>query len=231
MRSLSTLRRVLLLTTGLILFGSGCMTAGKDFVRPDSRAVTIDRSTRAEILQRYGEPYSTGEITKHNYLLTTLHYYYAEARYGGVVYKKHCWFYFVGETLIGYSFVTGLPDQQISLDSSKVPFVVKGKTTKRDVLAIFGEPTGRFTYPAIRDEGTVAGDSMVVYEVHRWSSAKSYEHKVLEVVFDVRGVVKDLFFDAAMKGTPTGEAPQDEADVVERICSQCSDRGELASIG
>jgi hypothetical protein len=187
---------------------SACVEIGRDFVRPDPNAITLHRTTKDEIVRAFGPPYSTGQFSKNNQLIDSLHYFYGKEEPGdNVFYKKHCWFYFVGADLVGYSYLTGLPQEQMDFDARKVTSIVKGKTTKPEVLAAFGEPVGFFDFPMTDEKKTVEGDTSIIYAYHRRLDG-GFVEKVLEVYFDSKGIAKDVDLEVAEKAGTTPRAPQ-----------------------
>jgi hypothetical protein len=173
---------------------------GRQFTRPDSRSVSLGTTTKAKVLAQYGQPYSTGQFTKHNVLIDSVHYYYgAQQGMSNWILKKHCWFYFVGDRLMAYSFVTGFPEEQRDFAAARVAGIIKGKTARAEVIAVFGEPNGVFQYPVTEEKRTVEGDSMIQYGFHSRTGDSAFSDKFLQVIFDANNIAKEVDFDADEK--------------------------------
>ena len=186
----------------------GCVTAGRDFTRPSIATIKLGTTSRADILRDYGPPYETGQLLKHNQLVSSLHYAFAKKEFGSaMVYKKKIWFFFVNELLVGYSFSTGFPKEQRDFDTRAVQKLVKGTTTKAEVLRMFGEPWAALVYPMIADAFT-EGDSMFDFECHAvWERLGAQLHKRLRVFFDPMGLVKDVKLEESQKPPSKYEQP------------------------
>jgi hypothetical protein len=89
-----------------------------------------------------------------------------------VRYRKRCLFFFVGQKYLGYSFLSGAPEDQVRFDENLVSKIIKGKTTKDEVLALFGRPDAWLHFPVVPDKGAFQdyvgeeGDSLVDYAFH-----------------------------------------------------------------
>jgi hypothetical protein len=187
----------------LTLSLAACVEVGRDFVRPDPQSIAPKKTTKADILRQFGKPYSTGQFSRNSQFVDSLHYYYGVHESGGnFMYKKHCWFYFVGDAFVGYSFVTGLPIEQRNFDAKKVPSIVKGKTTRTEIISMFGTPSGVLEFPATDEKKTVEGDSAIQYQYYvRSSEDDIFVYKFLVVSFDPNGIAKDVDLDVSQKTT------------------------------
>ena len=198
----------------LLLFQLGCaaQTTERDFARPDLSASSATTVTEAAIIQQYGEPYSRGQLLKHGLMLRSLHYFRLTGDWAAHVrYKKQRWFFFSGDKYLGYSFLTGAPEEQIKFDDSKVPLIIKGKTSRSEVVAMLGLPNASLSYPATpdktgSDDSTSApGDTMLDYG-YRLSSLDGtwFDQKSLRIVFEASGIAKSVAFEASRKSSEAG---------------------------
>jgi hypothetical protein len=191
-----------------VLALSACITVGRNFVRPDPSTITLKKTTRSEIEARLGPPFSTGQFSKNGQLIDSMHYFYGKQdAIINVIHKKHCWFYFVGPDLVGFVYLTGLSSEQRDFDAQLVRWIVKGKTTKAEVMTMLGPPAGVLQYPVTDEKKTVEGDSSIIYSYH----AKQAD-KFLEVFFDVKGVAKDVNLEVSQKGSNAARAYGGGAD-------------------
>ena len=181
--------------------------AERELTRPAYSVFSSSTVTEGEILAQYGQPVSRGQLLKHDQLIHGLHYFRLSGDWSTRVrFKKHCWFYFAGQKYLGYSFVTGWPEEQVGFDEEKVSQVIKGKTTRDEVIAMFGPPDGMLRYPAMPDQTAAEGDSMVDYGYRLYSPNGGWvESKGLRIVIDPAGVVKDVVFEANKKNQTNGE--------------------------
>jgi hypothetical protein len=76
--------------------------------------------------------------------------------------------------------------------------IIKGKTTKKDVIAIFGEPQLKYTSPGMKissgkDERVLHKPSEVwIYSPHKYKFIDMLEPEPLRIMFDDQGVVSNF---------------------------------------
>jgi hypothetical protein len=118
----------------LVLAGCATPPAKPDLGRPDFSQFSAQSVVEADIVRRYGEPDSRGQVLKHGQLVHSLTYVRLTGDWSDRVrYRKRCLFFFVGQKYLGYSFLSGAPEDQVRFDETQVPKVIKGKTTKDEV--------------------------------------------------------------------------------------------------
>ena len=172
---------------------SGC--AGTNFKRPDPAALTVGKSTSADVTRVMGAPLQTGELLKNNEKIRTTRYAYAEGagtgRYPGVVPARAMVFSTFSDLLVGQEFISSFPGDATEFDETKVSAIAKGKSTRAEVLALLGKPNGEAIYPLIKNKA----ETGIVYS---YSHAKGsvfnmkFYSKALIVSFDANGVVTDV---------------------------------------
>ncbi|HEY3049285.1 MAG TPA: hypothetical protein VGJ72_17730 [Polaromonas sp.] len=183
---------VAVLTTAVL---SGC--AGTNFKRPDPQALVVGKSTATDVPRVMGTPGQVGEALKNDQKIKTARYAYAEGagtgRYPGVVPARAMVFSTFNDLLVGQEFVSSFPQDATEFDESKIPSIVKGKTTRAEVLAVLGKPNGDAIYPLIKKQGETAA-------VYSYSHAKGnafnmkFYSKALIVSFGSNDVVSDVEF-------------------------------------
>ncbi|MCW7536553.1 outer membrane protein assembly factor BamE [Aquabacterium sp. A7-Y] len=191
---MNTMSRFFVALTAAVL-SSSC--AGADFKRPGPGALTVGKSTTAEVTRVMGKPHQVGESIKNEQKLKTLHYTYADAagtgRYPGVVPARVVVFSAFNDLLVGQEFISSFAEDATDFDESKVSALVKGKTTRTQVLQLLGRPTGEAIYPVVKKQG----DKTLLYS---YSHAKGdafnmkFYNKALIVSFGPGDVVSDVEF-------------------------------------
>lgn len=177
----------------LVFVLSGC--AGKDFVRPDSQQLILGKSSQTDILKLMGEPYKTGEVLKNNERIKNLHYAYAstggESKYPGVIPARGLTFSTFNDQMVGQEFVSSFAADITDFDDSKITQIIKGKTTRSEVIALLGKPSGEAIYPMIKDKN---GTAIVYGYNHVKGSAFNLQFyaKLLIVSFDTKQIVTDV---------------------------------------
>ncbi|MCZ4306019.1 hypothetical protein O4G98_14895 [Zoogloeaceae bacterium G21618-S1] len=189
--------RVLLALVSVALL-SGC--AGSNFKRPEPQSLMVGSSTTADVTRVMGNPLQTGELLKNEEKVKITRYAYAEGagsgRYPGVVPARAMVFSTFNDKLVGQEFVSSFPEDATEFDETKVQQIVKGKSTRDEVVALLGKPNGEAIYPLIKSK-TEAG---VIYS---YSHAKGnvfnmkFYSKVLTVSFDAKNVVTDVVYESS----------------------------------
>ena len=174
----------------------GC--AGKDFVRPDPATLKNGETTYAQVTERFGKPFAEGSTTKNEKTVKSISYAYASLggrpAKEGVVPARGMGLYFYNDTLVGYEFLSSWAEDSSDFDESKMNQIVKGLTTRAEVVQLLGRPSGFAIYPMIK---AATGEAAVyVYmEVSGgpFTGRKTFR-KSLIVAFDDKGIVTDVDF-------------------------------------
>ena len=184
--------RAALVAVALIL--SGC--AGKDFVRPDPSRLSMGKTTKHQVLAEFGEPYRSGQALKNEQSVLSLSYAYAEA--GGTPYKpgvtpaRAQGFHFHNDLLVGHEFVSSWASDHTDFEHGKVSQIVRGKSTRADVVRLFGRPGGIYIYPLIKSRH---GEALVYLysEVERTGFASmKLNRKHLVVTIGAGDIVEEV---------------------------------------
>lgn len=187
----NTLRLLLIAVSSAFLIGC----AGTNFKRPDAGALEVGKSTAAQVTQIMGAPQQTGELLRNGEKLKSVRYAYAEGagsgKYPGVTPARAQVFLTYNDLLVAEEFVSSFPNDATDFDDAKVSAIVKGKSTRADVVALLGNPNGRGIHPFIKNKGDTA--SIYSYSHVKGSvfNMKFYS-KSLIVSFDASGVVTDV---------------------------------------
>lgn len=159
---------------------AGC--AGTNFKRPDAQALTVGKSTATEVVALMGAPYQTGEALKNEQKIKVMRYAYAEGTgkglYPGVTPARSMNYTTFNDVLVSDEFMSSFPEDGTDFDDSKITGIVKGKSTRADVIALLGKPNGQAIYPIIKNKS----DKAIVY---------SYAH-VKGSVFNMTMYAKSL---------------------------------------
>jgi hypothetical protein len=177
---------------------SGC--AGTDFVRPDDSLLVNGRTTYAQIVARMGMPTREGTVLKNEKTIDTASYAYAnvggKALHEGVTPARAITFYFVGGMLVGREFVSSFAEDHSDFDENRVKDIIKGKTTRAELMQLFGKPGGYYIHPMIKSEKGEA--AVYVFSETRGSAFNlKFFRKTLVVTFDAAGVASDVDFSSS----------------------------------
>jgi hypothetical protein len=179
-------RFVALVVAGLCLLGA-------DFARPDPASFALGSTTEAEIRQRFGNPYGQTTSRVGDRVVTTLQYTYAEPRTGVIPARAMTYSFYEGR-LVGFDYSSSFGADENAFDEKVVKRIKRGETTRTEVLAIAGPPTGQFIYPT--PQATVPGRRAYVYGYSRSErlapATLETANKVLTITFDDHDVVAEL---------------------------------------
>jgi outer membrane protein assembly factor BamE (lipoprotein component of BamABCDE complex) len=174
--------------------------AGTNFVRPDTQALVVGKSTAADVPRVMGAPGQVGELLRNDQKLKTTRYAYAEGAgtglYPGVVPARAMVFSTFNDLLVAQEFVSSFPQDATDFDESKISSIVKGMTTRAGVVAVLGKPNGEAIYPVIKKQGETAA-------IYSYSHAKGnafnmkFYSKALIVSFSANDVVSELEFSSS----------------------------------
>ena len=171
---------------------SGC--AGTNFKRPDPQALVVGKSTSSDVTRVMGSPLQTGELIKNGEKVKTARYAYAEGagtgRYPGVTPARAMVFSTFSDLLVGQEFVSSFPDDATEFDEAKVSAIIKGKSTRADVLSLLGKPNGEAVFPLIKSKS----ESGIIYSYSHVKGSvfnMKFYSKSLIVSFDENNVVTD----------------------------------------
>ena len=177
-----------------LLVLSGC--AGTDFVRPTPDAFRLGATTYAQVTKQMGEPARSGEILKNGANVKSISYAYAttggEPLETGVIPARAQAYYFHNDTLVGQEFISSFKADNTNFDEAKISAVVKGRTTRAQVIQLFGRPSTTSIRPMVKDgAGEALGYAYSTTSGGAFSGFKFYR-KALTVTFNDKDLVLDV---------------------------------------
>ena len=175
---------------------AGC-SSGRNFARPLPDALSLGQVTAAQITAQYGAPFETATLANADRPIKILFYLYAERSPTQRI-KNHRYlnFYLWQDTLIGYEYSSTFKDERSDVDVALLDKVIKGRSTREHVLALLGEPTGRFVYPMTKKEHAYA----ISYAYTQNVSGKPMKTMVI-FSLNRQNVVVDIAFRAVQGGS------------------------------
>ncbi len=192
---LASFRLIAAIAAAVIL--TGC--AGTDFKRPDTQSLVLGTSTSSDVVRVMGPPKQTGEALKNDQKIRNFTYVYAEAGGAaapGVTPARAMVFSTFDEVLVGQEFVSSFAQDSTNFDDSKIPAIVKGKSTRADVVALLGKPSGEYLYPMVKKRG----DTGISYQYNQVKGSvfnMKFYRKQLIVSFGPDGLVADVEYMAS----------------------------------
>lgn len=184
--------RIVAVVAALVVL-SGCAT---NFVRPASEKLTLGKSTSADITGLVGSPtVQDGEVVMNGEKAKVLTYYYNDgAKFWGLIIPQRTLTYTIfNDTMVGEVFNSTMEGESTEFEGKKASSIQKGISTKSDVIALLGKPSGEVLYPVIKDKN---GSGMVyAYSYARFAGMlTSYNNYLLIVSLDDQNIVTDVSY-------------------------------------
>jgi hypothetical protein len=178
-----------LLVAGLL---SAC--AGKDFARPAPGTLVLGKTSKAEVVAKMGEPRRTNEIIKNGERVEMLVYVYARGSLpGGIVPARAMTLAVTGQGLVANSYISSFEEDSTYFESENVKQIIKGKTTRAEVTAMLGKPSGEMISPMVVNPDQSAVEYLYV-QTRSIGIGVVSDRKSLQVVFDRNDIVADVTF-------------------------------------
>lgn len=186
------------LGAALVAALSGC--AGTNFVRPDDAALQDNKTTLSEARTKFGTPFRESKVTKNDEDVTMLSYAYASTGgtplETGVIPARSLELAFWKDILVSNVYNSSFKEDASTFDAAKRSAIVKGKTTRDEVVQLLGRPSGYAVYPIIKDKTGQA----LVYSYHT-TSGSAFSLKIsrrdLIVTVDPNGIVSDVDYESS----------------------------------
>ena len=185
------------LITGFLLSGCAGTTrpANRDFVRPTQETLKLGETTFSQVLQLYGEPKNKGTNLLNDKTIHTLQYSYAsitgEPLEHGILPRRIMHLSFLNDILVSQMFTSSFKYDHSNFDYSKINAIVKGKTTRSEVIQLMGKPSGFYIPPMV----TASKGVGYLYTTTRIGEkpVKVYS-KLLKISLNENDVVSDIRF-------------------------------------
>jgi len=170
--------------------------SGPTFTKPDAEKLVLGKSTRADVLQsQNAKPTSETEATVNGEKVHETTYFAAEnPKFWGMLIERRFGTYtFYNEVLVGNVFTSSYSDESTKFDTDKIASIEKGKTTRSEVIALLGNPSGEVIYPVISDK---KGRGLVYsYNWGRFAGMfTSFSSNLLVVSLDENNIVTNISF-------------------------------------
>jgi hypothetical protein len=98
--------------------------------------------------------------------------------------------------MISEEFLSSFPIDATDFDESKVASIVKGKTTRQEVVALLGKPNGNGVFPFVKNKGETA---LIYSYSHAKGSAfnMTFFSKILVVTVGDDGIVSEVEYSSS----------------------------------
>jgi len=185
--------------SSLIFVIAGC--AGRDFVRPNSDTVKLGQTTYSQIVQHMGEPRRISDVMKNGKSMKSISYSYAatggEPLEEGVIPARTVAFFFFKDVLVGQRFISSFRSDNSNFDDTKINGILKGKTSRSEVIQLLGKPSASFIPPMVKEcSGEAIGYGYQTTRGDVYSGYKSFG-KFMTLSFDDRDIVSDIDYSSS----------------------------------
>jgi hypothetical protein len=135
-----------------------------EIVRPAPGTFALGKSEMKDVIGLMGEPSSRDEVLVNGEKVQTITYVKTEEVPGGSIAPQRTLLYsFYDGTLVGQEFQSSFSNESTLFDEKKIAEIIRGKSTKSDVIEALGEPAGEMIFPLVKnrgDEGVIYGYSL-----------------------------------------------------------------------
>ena len=133
---------------------TACASMGTDVPRVPENELVLGSTTKQEIVGRLGQPRRESTEVKNDKEVLSLFYTHAtaytnDAQISGVAAARSQVFSFYEDKLVGHQFTSNFKSESTNFDDSVVASFKEGETTRSDVVAKLGPPTGHWIYPLV----------------------------------------------------------------------------------
>ena len=195
-------KNIIITTSLLILTACG---SSINFVRPADSKINLGETKRGQIIAMlHRNADSIGQKTINNTMIDTMEYSYLSrdntlsdtpSEVGHIAVKGQL-YYLVNNTVIGSEYHSTFAKDTTKFDITKVPSIKKGKTTKEDIINMFGKPSIKLTRPLISDKATGA----IGYHYRTMNLASPTDLKTtaakLIIEYDADGIIINVSFES-----------------------------------
>ena len=195
---LKSLQSITVISILIIL--SGCagtaVTIGRDFVRPTQETLKLGETTYSQVVQLFGEPQrpyrDVPRLVDGKPILNIMYTYGSingEPLEPGILPQRIMHLSFLNDILVSQMFTSSFKSDHLNFDYSKINAIVKGKTTRSEVIQLMGKPSGFYIPPIV----TASKGVGYLYTTTRIGEkpVKVYT-KSLEISFNENDVVSDI---------------------------------------
>jgi len=144
----------------IVLAVSGC-SAGKFFVRPNADTFKLGQTKYPQVILQMDEPQNTGEMIKNGETIKDIQYVYVASSMGGVFPGRALTFYFHNDILVGKEFISSFKSDNSNFDHTRISTIVKGKTTRDQVVRLLGKPTVFCIFPLCKTSSRGGSDMAI----------------------------------------------------------------------
>jgi hypothetical protein len=191
-----------LLNASIFVAIAGFITAcsvGTPHVRANAEALKLGSTTYSQVLERFGEPQHVGDLVKNGKPIKSISYSFAlvseEAQRPGIVPARAMTYYFDEHYIfVGQTFESSFDLDSTDFDERKLARIIKGKTTRAEVISLLGKPSGSYIAPMVKATyGEAIGYSNITFG-KKSSSGRKVLVKSLHISFNENDQVSDMDF-------------------------------------
>jgi hypothetical protein len=186
----ATIIMVVLVATSLL---SAC---SENVVRPDPKALTLGQSHYSDVIKLLGTPKSKNDTATMNGEPVRSIQYFAfkpPTFLFGLIPQKTLTYWFFNDVMVGENFVSSFSEDSTDYDRSKTSDLVPGKSSRTDVIAALGKPSGEGIYPMVKEKNGTALYYFYATRIDNGVYTQTTHYNTV-VELDDKGIVSHIFF-------------------------------------
>ncbi len=190
----------------LVALASCATTGGNSFDRDKAVSFTVGKTSKSEVIAALGKPWreevytakkdGAGKDLAQPAVLSQVRYYHyqrdAAAKPAEAQAARNAVYTFSANTLVSYVVISTFAEDATDFDEERASRIIKGQTSREDVIALMGPPAGWGAYPVAQ----AADGRSMTYEV-LLSLPKTSQRtlKTLRIYLDRQDIVTDYELD------------------------------------
>lgn len=205
---LQSIKFALFISILIIIYGC---SSRKDFIRPSQDTFKLGTTSYPMVVQKLGEPKYEGSMLKNEKTIKAIAYSYSSVINDDLglnaIPARTMSYLFFDDILVGEEFISSFKSDSSYFEDGKINELFKDKTTRSEVIKLFGRPSCYYIYPMNKD---IHGESIgYIYGVSTKEPFNEIKHfnKTLIISFSDKDIVSDVSF------TSIGSSPYIENTV------------------
>ena len=191
---------ILILCSIIISSCAGSIKNGNNFDSKYIKNLKPKKTTKSEVILMFGKPESKSIVDNENNEYEIHFYTYSIRKFDGL-FSKYFAVEYLGNTVNSYHSTNNFPDNNTDFIEEKRKKLIENKSTKEDVLALFGNPTGYYSIPSSytfsgkknTNKGVSYGFRYAYFDL-KSDFKKRINEKTLTLRFNDNGILVSMYY-------------------------------------
>lgn len=190
-----SIRLIAFISVLIVLYGC---SAGKDFIRPSQDYFKLGVTSYPQVVQQLGEPSLLRSMLKNEKTIKAIAYSYSSVINddldSNAIPTRVMSYLFFDDILVGEEFISSFKSDSSYFDDEKINEISKYKTTRSEVIKLFGRPSCYYIYPMNKDIHRESIGYIYGVSTKEPFNEIKYFNKTLIISFSDKDIVSDVSF-------------------------------------